>query len=210
MIQVDTAVTTIDLSSSVPIQVAQGNQVIDEDGTRQATLLFPQGNQANITLPDGTTQTLTTMNVRATEYTIGENGPEAMPAELPPTIGYTYAVDLTIDEAMAAGATDVRFDRPVYFYVENFLNFPVGGIVPAGYYNRSLGLWIPSENGRIIKILSITGGMADVDVDGSGTAANAAALSELNITDAERAATCGALPAWTNTVACSDHAFYSL
>jgi len=186
MIQADSAVTTIDLSSSEPIQVAQGSQVTDEDGTRQATLLFPQGVKANITLPDGTTQTLTTMNVRATEYTVGENGPEAMPAQLPPTSGYTYAVEFSVDEAMAAGATDVRFDKPVYFYVDNFLDFPVGGIVPVGYYNRSLGLWIPSENGLIIQILSITGDMADIDVDGSGTAADITALSELNITDAER------------------------
>src|SRR5659263_292808 len=186
MIQADPVVTSIDLSSSAPIQVAQGSVVNDSDGTRQATLLFPQGVQANMTLPDGTTQPLMTMHVRATEYTVGENGPEAMPAQLPPTSGYTYAVDLTIDEAMAKGASDVSFDKPVYTYVDNFLNFPVGRIVPVGYYNRSLGLWIPSENGIIIKILSITGGMADIDVDGSGTAANVTALSELNITDAER------------------------
>jgi hypothetical protein len=153
MIQIDTAVTTIDLSSSAAIQVAQGSVVTDDDGTRQARLLFPQGVKAHITLPDGTTQSLTTLNVRATEYTVGENGPEAMPAQLPPTSGYTYAVELSVDEAMASGATDVRFDNPVYFYVDNFLNFTVGGIVPVGYYNRSLGIWIPSENGLIIQIL---------------------------------------------------------
>jgi len=74
MIQADAQVNTIDLSSSEPIQVAQGSVVTDEDGTRQATLLFPQGIQANMTLPDGTTQPLTSLNVRATEYTVGENG----------------------------------------------------------------------------------------------------------------------------------------
>ena len=46
-----------------------------------------------------------------------------MPAQLPPASGYTYAVEFSVDEAMAAGATDVRFDQPVYQYVENFLNF---------------------------------------------------------------------------------------
>ena len=112
MTQVDSNVTNIDLSSSAPIQVAQGSVVNDSDGTRQATLLFPQGVQANMTLPDGTKQPLTTMHVRATEYTVGENGPEAMPAQLPPTSGYTYAVDLTVDEAMASGASDVSFDKP--------------------------------------------------------------------------------------------------
>jgi RHS repeat-associated protein len=185
MIQVDTQVTSIDLSSSEPIQVARGSQVIDIDGTRQATLLFPQGIQATMTLPDGTMQPLTSgIHVRATEYTVGDSGPKAMPSELPPTSGYTYAVEFSVDEA--TGATDVRFDRPVYTYVENFLNFPVGGIVPVGYYNRSLGQWIPSDNGRIIKILSVTGGMADLDVDGSGQAANAPKLEALSINDVER------------------------
>jgi hypothetical protein len=56
MIQADTAVTTIDLSSSAHIQVARGSQVNDSDGIRQATLLFPQSVQATMTLPDGTTQ----------------------------------------------------------------------------------------------------------------------------------------------------------
>ena len=34
------------------------------------------------------------VNVRATEYTVGEQGPEAMPAVLPPQSGYTYCVEL--------------------------------------------------------------------------------------------------------------------
>ncbi len=33
-------------------------------------------------------------HVRLTEYTVGENGQEAMPAELPEATGYTYAVEL--------------------------------------------------------------------------------------------------------------------
>ena len=55
-----------------------------------------------------------------------------MPAPLPPTSGYTYALELTADEALAAGATHVTFDPPLAFYVENFLDFPVGEVVPAG------------------------------------------------------------------------------
>ena len=47
-----------------------------------------------------------------------------MPGELPPTSGYTYAVELSVDEAVEAGATEVRFDEPVITYVENFLDFP--------------------------------------------------------------------------------------
>lgn len=59
--------------------------------------------------------------------------------------------------------------------------------MPAGYYNRERAAWIPSDNGRIIKVLSISNGLANLDIDGSGNPANAAALAALNITDAERA-----------------------
>ncbi len=186
MIPLDTPVTTIDLTAAEPIQVAQGSVVTDDDGTRQATLLFPQGTSAEMVMQNGSTQPLTNLSVRATEYTVGENGPEAMPNELPPTSGYTYCVELSADEALAAGVTDVRFDQSVYFYVEDFIGFSVGSAVPTGYYDREQGLWVASENGRVIEILNITGGMADLDIDGSGQKANATALAALNITDAER------------------------
>ncbi len=161
LIPLDSRVTPIDLNASVPIQVAQGNPVTDSDGTRQATLLFRQGTTATMTLPNGSTQPLTTLNVRATEYTVGPNGPKAMPAPLPPLSGYTYAVELSADEAIAAGAKEVRFSQPIINYVENFLNFPVGIVVPTGYYDRERGVWVASNNGRVIKILSILRGVGE-------------------------------------------------
>jgi RHS repeat-associated protein len=185
MLGLDPQVTSIDLNAST-IQAAQGTPVTDEDGARQATVLFPAGTRAEIVLPDGTTQPLTTLNVRATEYTVGENGPKAMPGPLPPSSGYTYAVELSVDEAIAADAKTVRFDRPVAFYVDNFLDFPVGGAVPVGWYDRDKAAWIPSQNGRIVKLLSVTGGLADLDVTGDGQPAGADALTALGITDDER------------------------
>ncbi|HEX8203929.1 MAG TPA: Ig-like domain-containing protein, partial [Isosphaeraceae bacterium] len=160
MISQDVTVSPINLSENTPIQVAQGSPVIDEDGLRRATLLFSQGTQATMTLSDGTTRPLTTLSVRATEYTIGAAGPSAMPAELPPTTAYTYAVEFSVDEAEAAGATNVRFDRPVISYVENFLGLPVGEIVPSGYYDKDRGMWVASENGKVIRILSLANGAA--------------------------------------------------
>jgi YD repeat-containing protein len=186
MIGLDPQVTSVDLTAAVPVQTARGSSVTDADGTRRATVLFPQGTQAELVLPDGTTQTLNTLNVRATEYTVGEDGPAAMPGELPPTSGYTYAVELSVDQALAAGAREVRFDRPVPFYVENFLDFPVGGAVPAAWYDRERAAWIPSDNGRIIQVLSVTAGLADLDIDGSGNPAGDTALAELGITEDER------------------------
>ena len=110
LIPPDPQVTTVDLSDpSTPMQVAQGSLVTDDSGTRQATVLFPQGTQAEMVLPDGSTQALTTLNIRATEYTVGDLGPEAMPGALPPSSAYTYAVELSADEALTAGATQVRF-----------------------------------------------------------------------------------------------------
>ncbi len=186
MIPVDPVVTEIDLTASDPIQVAQGSVVTDDDGTRQATLLFPQGTSAELVMPDGSTQPLTTFNIRATEYTVGDTGPDAMPAILPPTSRYTYCVEVTADEAIDAGATDVAFDQPVYFHVENFIGFPVGSAVPVGYYDRQTAQWIASKNGLVIKIVSINGGLAELDTDGDDVADDVAALDALNITEAER------------------------
>lgn len=186
MIPVDSQVSTIDLTSSQSIQVAQGSLQTDLDGTRQATVLFPQGTSATMTLPDGSSQPLSTLNVRATEYTVGANGPQTMPGELPANSGYTYAVELSVDEAMAVGATRVDFSQPLPLYVDNFLGFPTGEIVPIGWYDRDKAAWIPSENGRVIEILSVTNDRADLDIDGSGIAADSVALAALGVTDAER------------------------
>ncbi len=179
--------TVIDLNSTAPMQVARGEVQTDNAGSRRATLLFPQGTTASLTLPGSGTQPLNTLTVRATEYTVGSNGRAAMPGDLPPTSAYTYAVELSADEAIAAGAREIRFSQPVFSYVENFLGFPVGTAVPAGYYDRDLAAWIPGDNGRVIKVLAVDGGLADIDTDGDGAADGAAALAALGVTDAERA-----------------------
>ncbi|MGX2029945.1 PKD domain-containing protein [Methylocaldum gracile] len=188
LIPLDPEVSTIDLADTTqPFQVAQGSVTSDADGSRQATVLFPQGTQAVLTLPDGTQQPLSALHVRATEYTVGENGPKTMPGLLPPTSGYTYAVELSADEAIAAGAKTVSFSQPVPVYVDNFLNFPVGEIVPAGWYDRSRGAWISSDNGRVIKVLSVAGGLVDLDTDGDGQPDDVETLSDLGITPEEQA-----------------------
>ncbi len=186
MIPLDNNVTTVDLNSTAPFQVAQGSVMTDADGSRQATLLFPQGVQATMVMADGSTQTLSSMNVRATEYTVGTEGAKTMPGELPANSGYTYAAELSVDEAIAVGAKGVQFSQPVPVYVDNFLGFPTGETVPVGWYDRNKAVWIPSDNGRVIEILSMTNGMANIDIDGSGVPADAAALAALGITDAER------------------------
>ncbi len=183
LIPLDSQVTTANLSGSVPMQTARGSAVVDADGLRQATLLIPQGTTAQLVMPGGATVPVTQLNIRATEYTVGDTGPEAMPGALPPSSGYTYALEYSVDEALAAGAVDVQFNQPLYHYVENFLNFPVGMLVPTGYYNRLKAAWFPSQNGRVVKIIAINSSIADLDTDGDGAADNNPALG---ITSAER------------------------
>ncbi len=182
----DSVVTTIDFNGAATAQVARGSVVTDTAGARQATVVFPPGVRATLLLADGSTQVTTSLQIRLTEYTVSERGSQAMPAELPPTSAYTYAVELDADEAVAAGATAIQFDRPVAFYVDNFLSFAVGSAIPVGFYDRQRGLWVPADNGRVIKMLSVTNGLADLDTNGDGISENASALEALGITDAER------------------------
>jgi RHS repeat-associated protein len=184
MTPVDTQTTAVDLTAPT-LQVARGGVVDDAGGTRQATLLFPPGTAAELVMPDGSAASITSLNVRATEYTVGASGPAAMPGDLPPASAYTYAVELSADEVDAAGASGVRFSQPIVFYVENFLGFPTGETVPVGYYDRAVHAWIPSASGRVISIVSVTGGFADIDADGDGAADDPLSLDTLGVTDAE-------------------------
>ncbi len=189
MVQLDANVTTADFSVTAPAQVVRGSVQTDASGTRQATLIIPAGGvMAAMTLPDGTVfPNLAALSLRATEYTVGSSGAAAMPGVLPPTSAYTYAVELSADEAVAAGATALTFDPPLPFYVENFLGLPVGIQVPVGTYDRSFGAWLPQANGRVIRVLATSAeGRADLDVEGAGVAADAATLAALGITNGER------------------------
>jgi RHS repeat-associated protein len=186
LVGLDPNVTLIDLNALSGIAVASGSVQSDADGSRQARMMFRPGTTAAMVMPDGSTQALSRLSVRATEYTVGVNGPEAMPGELPLMSGYTYAVELSVDEAIGAGATSVQFSQEVPVYVDNFIGFPVGGVVPVGYYDRTTAQWIGLPNGRVIEILGVTGGLADVDADGDGAADSPQQLAELAMDDAER------------------------
>ncbi|HYW73595.1 MAG TPA: RHS repeat-associated core domain-containing protein [Pyrinomonadaceae bacterium] len=186
LVPFDPNVTVIDLNSTSTIQVARGGRIMDSPAPRQATLFFKQGTAATMTLPNGQTQPLATLHVRATEYTVGSLGPKSMPGDLPPTSQYTYAADFSADEAVAALATSVTFSQPVVQYNENFLNFPAGTVIPSGAYDLTTGVWIPAANGLVIKILSSENGSCTVDLDGSGNPASDSALTAAGINDAER------------------------
>jgi RHS repeat-associated protein len=181
----DSAVTTVSLNGSTGMQLARANSVTDADGTRRPTILFPAGVGAQMIMPNGTVQPLPEASVRATELTVGDSGKEAMVAPLPPNTAYTHMVELSVDQAQAAGAASVKFSQPVIYYSENFIHAPTGSGVPTGYYDRAVGQWVASKNGRVIAVLSENAGRAVLDVTGSGSPATAAELSALGVSDME-------------------------
>ena len=188
LIPLDAHATRLDFSAGAPTQVARGSIVSDADGTRQATVISPAGgSMVNMELPDGSVlPALSSLTLRATEYTVGPQGPARMPAELPPSSAYTYAFEVSADEALVANARRVTFDPPLALYLENFLGFPTGGVVPTAYYDRERGAWSGTPNGRVVKILRIANGLADLDVSGGGSTAGPDVLAAMGIGDAER------------------------
>ena len=113
-------------------------------------------------MPDGTTRAFDgDVHVRATEYTVGQTGPDAMPGPLPATSAYTYAADFAVDEARTAGAAHVRFTKPVIGYLAlhqkigilpiylwgTFEAYPKGMTIPK---RESLGAKVGAKIGRFL------------------------------------------------------------
>lgn len=195
----DTLATTL-LSDFPSYQIARGNPCTDIDGTRQATIIVPPFTNASVqTLGNGGLQseTLESYTVRATEMTVGETGPAAMVADLPATTAYTYALDLSVDEALARDAVATRFSQDIYLYVENFIGFPVGSPIQNGYFNPRRAMWEAMQNGRVMEILAIEDGRAVLDVTGNGSPSGPTLLAAMNITDEERGVLAGLYTAGT-------------
>jgi RHS repeat-associated protein len=184
MIPHDAAASLIDLSQTSISQAARSSVSEDANGARRATVIFPPGTSATLTLLNGNTQSASTLHVRATEFTVGPQGPAAMPLELPKTSAYTYAVAFTVDETGPDGGK-VTFSQPVFGYVENFLGFPIGAPVPSGYHDTDKAVWLPEDDGKVIRILSVSTGRATIDIDGSGTAATSIQLAALDFSNSE-------------------------
>nr|MEC4314924.1 RHS repeat-associated core domain-containing protein [Thiotrichaceae bacterium] len=168
-------------------QAVQSRVSSDASGNRQALVIFPENTTVSMTLPNCVQQVLDNqLSVTATEYTVGDRGVQAMPLPLPQESAYTYAIDLNFEQAIAANARRVDFNQPLPVYVDNFLNFPVGMPVPAGWYDETQNTWIPSDNGQVVQILRIENNLAVLDVEGNGQPSDANSLANLQITDSER------------------------
>ena len=161
LIAEDTASTTVAFDGNPDTVVThRSTPVEDEFGSRCATMVFTGDNRAWRVDENGNdVQELSTITTRATEFAT----PESMPAKLPPNSAYTYCAELSVDEAER-----VRFDKPVVVWVDNFLGFEVGEIVPVGDYDRHRGVWVPEDNGVVVRLLDADGdGIVDaLDADG--------------------------------------------
>lgn len=175
MTPVDEVVTQIDEAGGVATSTTQR----DDSGERTLSLFVPDGTVATVQLADGQQVDLETFSVRLTEYTVGDPGPQAMPAILPDNTAYTYAAELSVVEADEVGAIATTFNQPLYTYNDNFLDFPTGESVPSGFYNRQTHRWEARENGVVLQ--RTAGGF---DVSGSGDATSEE-LEELGISSAE-------------------------
>ncbi|MBX3214920.1 MAG: hypothetical protein KF850_23000 [Labilithrix sp.] len=153
----------------------------DADDARQAIIYFPE----NTTISNFSPPPSTPLSVQLTEYTRGPNGRQRMPGILPPTSGYTYAFEASIPAATSAGVEDVHFNKDVSVYIDNFTHYPVGEHVPLGYYDREKGAWMAEKSGRVLKVLSVGGGTATVDITGDGIADTGVDLDALGITATE-------------------------
>ena len=174
MIPVDTMVTPIQLGASANAWQGALSSISSDLADRQVLVLVPPQTTADLVYADDVHQPITSVNVRATEYTVGDLARETMPADLPATSAYTYAVELSADEVLSnEGAESVAFSNPVFAYVDNFIGFPVGEVVPSGNYDWNLAAWKRSTNGTVIRILSIDDdGVAQVDTTGDDNADN--------------------------------------
>ncbi|HWL43191.1 MAG TPA: RHS repeat-associated core domain-containing protein [Ilumatobacter sp.] len=165
---------------------------------RAARLFIRGGTTAEAVLADGDRVPLgERWTLSISEYTVGELGPQAMPALLPESSSYTYASEFRIAEAEALGAVEVALANdapglsPAVLYLDDFLGFAVAGgpgqVVPTGVYDRQLGAWRAEPNGIVLRVTGVDGdGLALIEVDDSGEPAGAAELLALGIDAAER------------------------
>ena len=182
----DPNVTSVDLRGISEITVAEGSLIKDDRGARQAAIAFTPGTFATAKYPDGSQADLANINVRITEFTVGDSGPESMPAELPANTGYTYAAEFSIDEAISAEI--VEFSKPAFLMLDNFVGVPDGSVVPVGYYSRTESRWIPELDGFAFSIINFENEKAVVDFNSDGVPESAETLVKLGFGDDELSA----------------------
>ena len=165
LLQKDPVATEVSFDGNPNTIIVHKSSVItDADGTRSISMVFQGDNRAYVVDENGNDiQEITNFTTRATEY----QTPNSMPAELPKTSAFTYCTEMAVD-----GVERIRFENPVVTWVDNFLGFEVGAVVPVGYYDRDTGIWVASKNGIVVALLDgdSDGKVDSVDSNGDGIA----------------------------------------
>jgi RHS repeat-associated protein len=190
LVQKSPTATALYFGDGAGWQVAVGDLSKDESAERRARLLVPPGTKASAVKPDGTRVPLATGTLRMTEYTRGAHGPAAMPSELPPSSGYTYASSFLFDEAGADA--HIEFESPVVAYLDNFLGMKAGASVPSGALDEGADGWKAEPSGRVVKLVS--GADPSLDANGDDIPDSPAELAALGVTAEELAAISGQAP----------------
>ncbi|MCC5859763.1 MAG: DUF1566 domain-containing protein [Ectothiorhodospiraceae bacterium] len=157
--------TFIDLTSGEP-QVHQSSVIRDGSGERRATVVFNDITAGTVRSADGSQRPLDAFWFSATDF----ETPESMPGELPAETAFTWASDLHV--AGLHYSDTIEFDGNVVMFVDNFLGFQVGEIVPIGYFDRLANEWVASPNGVVVRLIDESGdGVVDgIDYTGDGMA----------------------------------------
>lgn len=182
----DTRVTVVQLPAATA-QFHQATTLSDARGERTARLYLPAGTSAEMVLSDGSSVSMPSLSIRTTELTVGALGKSSVSASSPPTTAYTYAIELSADEARSLGAERVELSQAASLYVDNFLALPVGSSLPLGSYDRNSARWLGLANGRVMRVLGVEAGVAVLDLDGEGLAASPERVAELGISSEELA-----------------------
>ena len=172
-------------SSSTDTTIISGAAETDAGSSHTARLLVAPGTTATVA---GTSTILSSFNVLVKETTnLSKYGRDGMPATLPPTSAFTYAVTLSV-----AGYENqkITLSNPAAFYVENFVGITHNGeYVPVGYYDTDKAQWVASEidDGKLFTIFSKkASGEAQLDLDGTPGAESDAAADAAGINFTER------------------------
>ncbi|MCU1349198.1 MAG: wapA, partial [Acidobacteria bacterium] len=165
----------VDLRDVTQYHAVQSDVVGSGAAARRIAVLFPPGARVRMQLSTGNID-LAQPNIRITEFTKGDGDGPAMPATLPASSAYTFAADFYVEPPAAltekpssitfVDASGAAIALPTY--IDNFLGFPVGETAPLGGYDDDAAYWRASPSGKVIRILSVTNGVASIDTVGDG------------------------------------------
>jgi RHS repeat-associated protein len=165
LLPLDTKRTLIQLASG-QTQIHESSLVTDEFGSRKATVVFNNITSATVISADGFERDLGEFWLSATEF----ETPESMPGPLPKNSVFTYCTKLWVEGTQFNDT--VQFNNDVVMFVDNFLGFEVGDIIPVGFFDTIESNWKASKNGVVVQLLDTdSDGVVDgIDYNNDGTA----------------------------------------